>query len=745
MAQSTRSYWLLSLLLTALLALPAARFAQQTTTTKQPEQTKPTPAQAPTQTEQDAVVRISTQLVQIDAVVTDRKGEHVDDLKEDEVELLVDGKKQSLSFFRLVKTKREPGGDTTPREANTPKPGAPSTMPTRAIAPEKVARTIAFVVDDLGLSFESTAYTRDALKKFVDRQMQEGDLVGIIRTGRGLGALQQFTSDKHILYAAIDKLTWNPLGRDMIPRFGVQDAGSTTGEDAETRQARQEAQQRADDFRETVFSVGTLGAINFVVRGLRELPGRKMVVLISDGFRLFGRDRDNAQVLDNVRRLVDLANRSSVVIYSLDAKGLLPLQPTAADDLSQMTQQQVAERYSQVAQDNFDSQEGLTFVARETGGFAVLNNNDLNLGINRVLRDNESYYLLGFDPEDASFDRRFHNLKVRVKRAGLQVRTRAGFMGVADTAPRPKPRTRDEQILATLYSPFGARDLSLQMTSFFYNVTQPPAANPPAAQPKPKKDKENQIPAGTTSFVRSVFHIDANKLNFTEGADGKKQLKLELITFAFNEQGVITDQHGRSFTLNFDEPQHQSLLKYGILYRADIPIKKPGAYQFRAVLRDPASGKLGSSSQFIQVPDLNKPRLAISGLALAGEPSKTEANASQFNQAEWDSSLALRRFPRDASLIYAFVIYNAALSSATKRPELTMQTEIYREGKRIFQGQPRLLEVTEKSDLKHLAFAGQLTLKSFVPGDYMLRVVVNDKMAKEKFAQVDQWIDFSVR
>ena len=96
------------------------------------------------------------------------------------------------------------------------------------------------------------------------------------------------------------------------------------------------------------------------------------------------------------------------------------------------------------------------------------------------------------------------------------------------------------------------------------------------------------------------------------------------------------------------------------------------------------------------MPDLNKQRLAISGLALAGEPITTEAKASEFNQAEWDSSLALRRFPRNANLIYAFLIYNAALSPATKRPELTMQTEIHREGKRTFQGQPRPLEVTKK-------------------------------------------------
>ncbi|MEP7343099.1 MAG: VWA domain-containing protein, partial [Acidobacteriota bacterium] len=261
----------------------------------QPE--PPDPAQDP-----DNVVRISTQLVQIDAVVTDGKGNHVDTLTEDDFTLTVDGKKQTLTYFKSVKQPEGKKLEDAPKASKNSKDALPPpNLPSKPIAPENVKRTIAFVVDDLGLSFESTYYAREAIKKFVREQMQEGDLVGIIRTGRGGGALQQFTGDKRVLNAAIEKLTWNPYSRDMIPRFGVNDPN-----DGRSQEAR-DAEARFDDFRETVFSVGTLGALNFVVRGLRELPGRKMAILVSDGFKLFGRDRDNTQVLDNLRRLVDLA------------------------------------------------------------------------------------------------------------------------------------------------------------------------------------------------------------------------------------------------------------------------------------------------------------------------------------------------------------------------------------------------------------------------------------------------------
>ncbi|MGH9768239.1 MAG: VWA domain-containing protein, partial [Blastocatellia bacterium] len=420
-----------------ILSQPASQLAQQQTP-RQKQETKQPPSQTPTQ-EQEPAVRISTQLVQIDATVTDKKGEHVEDLTEDDFELTVDGKKQIITYFKLIKLPEPKRPESA--SANAPKTNTTTTTtPMRTIAPEQVARTIAFVVDDLGLSFESTYYARRAIKKFVDEQMQEGDLVAIIRTGRGLGALQQFTSDKRVLYAAVEKLTWNPYSRDMIPRFGAVD-----NDDMRSQESR-DAEARFEDFRETVFSVGTLGALNFVIRGLRELPGRKSAILVSDGFRLFSPGGDNNLVLEQVRRLTDLANRSSVVIYSIDAKGLQTLFPTAADNIGNPTGPQFAERLSRMSRQSFESREGLTYLARETGGFAVLDNNDLNLGIRRVLKDQQSYYLLGFDPEDEKFDRKYHSIKLKVNRPGLQTRSRAGFIGFSDRPKEAAPQTRAAQI-----------------------------------------------------------------------------------------------------------------------------------------------------------------------------------------------------------------------------------------------------------------------------------------------------------
>src|SRR5215813_1406391 len=204
---------------------PGARYAQQPPGAK-PQESAAKPQESAAKPQESAqnppatrpgqdVVRITTQLVQVDVVVTDKKDKHVEDLNEDDFELLVDGKKQQLTHFShisLPMVKREPAPK---KKADAVV--APESMPTRQLEPEEVRRTIAFVVDDMGLSPPSMALARETLKTFVAEQMQDGDLVAIIRTGSGLGMLEQFTSDKRILYTAIENLVWNPLSRDMMP------------------------------------------------------------------------------------------------------------------------------------------------------------------------------------------------------------------------------------------------------------------------------------------------------------------------------------------------------------------------------------------------------------------------------------------------------------------------------------------------------------------------------------------------
>jgi len=688
----------------------------------------PTPApieQQKPQSESDDVVHITTNLVQVDAVVTDKDGKLVTDLKPEEVEIFEDGRKQKITHFSYNATMTEqPAAETksTPTDRNA----AP--IPPLRLRPEDVRRTIALVVDDLGLSFESTHFVRDALKKFVDRQMQPGDLVAIIRTSGGMGALQQFTSDKRQLYAAIERVKWYASGRGGVSAFAPIEPPTPGEHGADIDAAAEEFNQ----FREDVYAVGTLGAVNYVVRGLRELPGRKSILLISDGFRIFSQDDPNRnfRTLQKLQRLIDEAGRASVVIYTMNATGLQTLMPTAADDLSGRDFQQMQDAMTSRRNVAFETQEGLDYLAYETGGMPIKNTNDLSGGIRRVLADQKGYYLIGYRPDQSTFDprtgrRRFHHLTVKVKRLGkFNVRMRHGFYGVSDEE-KPKPKTLGRQLFDALASPFGATGVRLQLTSLF----------------------ANDATAG--SIMRSLLHIDPGDLTFTEEA-GFHRTTIDVMAITFGDNGVPIDQIGRTYQIKLTEDDYKRIMRQGLVYSLTVPVKKPGAYQLRVSLRDSASDRVGSASQFIEAPDIKKKRLALSGLVVRGQTTNQSVNAAMATQSEGreegdaETGAAVRHFKAANVMTYAFYVYNAKLDT-TSHPQLIMQVKLFRDGAEVFTGKESQFNPGQQTDMQRLVAVGAIKLGTdMTPGDYVIQVVVTDLLADKKHRVATQWMDFQV-
>ncbi|MEZ5428373.1 MAG: VWA domain-containing protein [Pyrinomonadaceae bacterium] len=701
------------------------------------QQTAPEPTPPP-QIDPD-VVKISTNLIQVDVSVTDRKGKPVADLRPEDFEVFENGKKQEITNFSFISAESE-SAETEPgkKEKNAVLP------PASPLKPEQVRRTIALVVDDLTLSFTSTYYVRRALRKFVDEQMTEGDLVAVIRTGAGIGALQQFTSDKRLLYAAIEKIRWNQYGTGGIGAFApIESNGENqnydlkgTVEGDEDSDAGVDPQADLNEFRENVFAAGTLGAINYIVQGMRELPGRKSIMLLSDGFSLFtnsdNRLAESSRVLDALRRLVDQANRSAVIIYTIDARGLVVGGLTAADNVSSLTGDQIEQRLADRRNKLFDSQEGLIYLAKETGGFPIINNNDIAGGIRRIL-DDQSYYLIGYQPDEETFDpekRKFNKLEIKVKRKDLKVRYRSGFFGISDEdiPSQPVNRTPEQQILTALTSPFGVSGINLNLNTVF--------------------SADNNYKTSLSSFL----YIDLRDLKFTDGEDGLKKAAFDLLAVTFGDNGVPVDQISKTYTLNIKENAYQELLKEGFVYYFTLPIEKPGAYQMRVAIRDHGSEKLGAASQFVEVPKLKKKRLTLSGMVLENltiqqwKDEAAEKPEGQRPQKKTDPILdtAFRSFKRGTVLRYGFEIYNFRLSEGQK-PELQMQARLYRDGKVIFEGKPQSVDLFGQTDPKVIKTAGALSLgRQLQAGDYVLQVIVTDPLAKRKYQTSFQFVQFEL-
>jgi VWFA-related protein len=367
----------------------------------------PGQGQGPQQgSEPGPVFRLSVSLVQVDAVVTDRKGRHVTTLGPADFQVLQDGKPQPVTAVAYVRA------DERYLDAS----GAPEpvVIPT---SPRQARRVIALVVDDSRMTFESIYHTRLGLQRFVDRELQADDLVTVVTTSGTRGTSWPFTFSRPELRAAVNRLRfslWNASAAGALePLENIFDLLPTT----------------AERDREQHFAVNALNRIADVIAAVRELPGRKTVLLVSEGFSMSG--LSDSQIRDAMYGLVDQANRAGVVIYAVDPRGLVFTGLSAADSTGSPSAmaQMMARRHDALLQ----TQDGLRYVAGQTGGFAVVNNNDMPGAFRRVLEDQRGYYLIGFQPSGDTFypNRGFRRVKVKVTRRGLRVRTRAGFYGVA--------------------------------------------------------------------------------------------------------------------------------------------------------------------------------------------------------------------------------------------------------------------------------------------------------------------------
>lgn len=721
-----------------------------------------TPLAAQEPAKRGEVVRVTTNLVQIDVVVTDKNGKQVSDLGPEDFEVSEDGKKRQVTNFSYIAAGASAVSlDGSASSAAPAKPGAAPIKPAQ-IKREQVRRTVALVIDDLGLSFESFGYARQALTKFVDEQMQTSDLVAVLRTSRGVGVLQQFTSDKQQLHAAIDNVRWNPQGRGGISPVGTLNEQSI-GADI---RANIQFMEEAEEARAGQYSVGTIGTLNAIVRGLGEMPGRKSLVLISEAFRMFSAQGRNVQLVQALRSLTDEANANSVAIYTVDASGLQSYTFEASDKVAgysylidpqvlaasgggvtvngpPRTLPRVDTLSAQAEQDSGaafrrlaaltamrDQQAGetytvLSYLAQRTGGLFERNRNDLAAGIERIMQDQQGYYLIGYRPDESTIGaagsrKRLHNLNLKVKRSGLKVRSRASYVGVSDEDRRARPRTRAELLTAALISPFASGDVRVQLTSLF-------------------GDEPNS--GGT--YLRSLLHIDARDLTFKEEAAGARTAELEMVAVAFGDSGQVVDQLSYPQTVRAaNDAEYQRMLQDGLVYILNFPIKKGGPYQMRVAVRDATSERNGAAMQFVEVPDLTKNRLALSGIVLS---NAAEADKATSAEQDIQSGPAVRRLRQGMMLDYRYIIYNAQASGTDANSLVQTQMRLLREGKPVFTGKVVSPDVSQQPNPKRISAGGRLRIGlELSPGDYVLQVVVTNTTDPKKPRTTTQWIDFEI-
>ncbi|MEP7273205.1 MAG: VWA domain-containing protein [Acidobacteriota bacterium] len=762
---------------TVLLTLVVASLFALTTGVSRGQQGQPSKEKAPAskplkQRSPETVARIETELVQIDVVVTDKAGKLVGDLKREDFQIFEDNKPQEITHFAV-------GNSTQPAVwLDTERQRAANRRGDTPGAVESHGRFIVLALDDLHLSPGSLMYAKRTMKKFVRDQLSGGDQTAIATTSGSLGLLQQFTSDRTVLDRAIDRLTVRQMS-GMTPLFdvpqisdyqaelidmgdhdalelaiqeilrqepemsspppgqggggrggasGVGEVGGMSPRELAAQRAKSKARMMVAE--NANWTSSTLGSIEGIVRSLRDVPGRKIVVLVSDGFYMGG--TSNSKHFD-IRKITDAATRSGVVIYSLDARGLIATPP--GGDASQPSPVDVGlpgvrSRIESSAADA--KRDGMNALASDTGGFLVLNTNDLNAGIQRVLDENETYYVVAWEPATSFRDGRFRRIQVKLPgRPELRVRSRKGYFSPDDKETEEKLKTeavlarkakedptdkavqkvRESQIRAGLTSLFPVRAIPVELAADYVDTAE----------------------MGQVAIVTA--HIDADTLSFGALKDGKQSL-LDVVTLVFDEKGKIAGNLSERLNLNLKPQLFDQVRRNGFTYRKLVPLK-PGFHQVRLAIREEGSGLVGSATRWVEIPDPKLRKLTLSSVLLTTSLKDVQTAASVGYQPQ--PTQALRRFAIGTDVDFLLFAYNAQLKDG--RTDLVLQTQVFSGSKLIYSSPLSKIPSEGAIDIARLPYAARLSLTGFEPGDYELRVVVIDRTSKQS---ADRRANFTV-
>ncbi|SRR6266481_558117 len=579
------------LLILACLILSAPSFLAQ----NQPEQ--------PKQGQED-VIRINTELVQTDVMVFDKKGHFIDGLKANQFALKVDNKPQTVSFLEQVKSESAPG----PRKTQL-------THGTENSATVVRGRTVFFFVDDLHLAPDSLVRTRKALLEFIDRGMVESDQVAITSSSGQIGFLQQITDDKVALRSAVARLNYRantkmdmdnpPMSEYIATKIRDGDEATVSFYVSEmmkqncfkatagpspyictisTQSARHLVIERAQMMvmQAAPDTNNTLILLEGLMRTAAQLPGRKLMFLVSDGFYL---NDPKSGARDRVKRITDAAGRAGVVIYTLDARGLIGESLDVTNNRP-IDSQGLASNIGEISA----SQDGLNALAGDTGGRAFRNTNaPMSEWVGKVLDETSQYYLLAWRPDNEEQKRgKFNRIEASViGRPDLTVRFRSSYFKTAPLpilttkkkAEKDPTRARDDDMRLVIDAPVSQRQIP---TDLSLSVSQMP-------------------PVGTR--VTAAIQINRGALTF-ELNDGEQVADLDLGGIFYDSKGKPVSSFVGRLKI-FPRPENSSLAKRNQSIYSFYAWLPTGLYQVRVGVRDLKSGKIGSAMQWIEIPNIS--------------------------------------------------------------------------------------------------------------------------------------------
>lgn len=648
--------------------------------------------------ERPAVVSSEVTVVQIDAVVIDADGRVVSGLDKQDFELHENGRPQPILHFEVATVAR-------PVDLRVPRETAPAeSMPSGTPAPR--GRDVVLLVDDFHIGAVGLPKAKDALRRLIDERLAPQDRVALATTSGQLAVYSRLTTDRESLRRGIERLAprsrrSSPLDLPLTPyqaerivagdtqaeRLAVADYVANRagfGQD----QAAVEVGQRARTMvaESAAMAAAALTTIENTVRLLAPLPGRKVLVMVSEGFLAGLETRESKQF--DMKRITDAATRAGVVLYALDVRGLMA--PGEGDLFAPVISSMPGIRERFTAEAEKAQLDAMDALASETGGFTITRTNNLEGALGKILDDSSLYYVLGYEPMEPH-DGSFRRVEVRIPRhPGLRIRARKGFYAPGGKE-RPKEK-KEEPVRAALTSVLPLAQIPVRLSADYAGVD-----------------------AGASQIALNAW-IDVAALPLAKVAD-RHQSALEVLSAVFDEDGKGVLSAQEKMDLALDEAKLQSVRKTGLAFQKPLSVKKAGAYLVRLAIHDPKSGYVGNASQWVQVPDPKAP-LALSGIFL----SASTAGGETFRSIQ-----AVRRAAAGDALLFQYYVYRPRDAKGS----LTLEVYVDSGGRRAISLPPAPLTVEEKDGVL-LPQAGRISLAGFPPGEYEMGIAVTESPSRAR-------------
>ena len=660
--------------------------------------------------QQQPVFRSRLNLVSVDVIVRDKSGAVVRNLTASDFEVREDGKAQQITNFNFeeITDKAVPAVQSADLLAgveqklaeDSKRAASPTTATARPVEnPSPMTsdmlagrRLITIVFDVSSMQPEDVQRAVDSANKYVEEKMSPADLVAVATVGSTLSVVTDFTADRAKVASALSTIAYTD--------------GTATPTTAASTAATDETQATATDDT-TVADTAELDMFNNDVRlralktlaeALSPIEQKKSILYFSAGMQRSGQDN---QV--ELRSAINAAVRANVAIYAIDTRGLQAVVPggdarqASGRGQSLFSGRGVQQQFDQLA----SSQETLTTLASDTGGRAFTDSNDFGEAFARVQRDMSAYYLLGYSSTNTTKDGRFRRIQVRVKHDGMRVEARAGYYAERDFGHTSR-NDRESQLQEQMFAAVSATDLPVLVTGGWFRLAP---------------DKY-YVPVSLTVPGSAVPVLNANDF-----------VSLDVLGMVRDERNFPVGRFRE--TLKLPPGTEKTLAGKQVLYQSGVTLP-PGRFSVKVVVRENATGLMGSFEAPIVVPELKQAPMKVSSVVLSTQLQTVTMKGKTDNPLIRDGVQLLPNLThvvgKDQKLFFYYEVYDPGQANGAT-PELRTSLAFYRGKVKVFEAPVVERTAIDAPDRHAALFQFEVPASSFAPGLYTCQINIIDAVS----------------